>query len=347
MAKTGEIICKKYQVLDILGQGGLSQVYLVEDLKLRKKWAVKEMKKWQEEWFLHSAMAEINVMKKLDHPALPRIVDVVEEENDIYVIMDYIEGENLNALLNRNEKLSHEEILRWAKELCEVLCYLHEQQPPIIYRDIKPANIIISHSGSVKLIDFGCAREYKKQCTQDTVNLGTKGYAAPEQFGGQGQTDERTDIYSLGIMLYQLLTGERPWEVGEYFGKNRWKKSKLNGVWEYIIRKCIWKNPNLRYQNCAELKRDLNNYEKLNKKYQRKMRWREWGKHGLKFGMIVLLLGMGIFIVIQDSGITVMLREVEEDFWDIIEKAEKTKIFSALKSILDFLFQEIRQFFDF
>ncbi|MBR3770571.1 MAG: serine/threonine protein kinase [Lachnospiraceae bacterium] len=332
MAKIGDIICKKYKVLEVLGQGGVSHVYLVEDLKLQKNWAVKEITGLQEQWFVQSVMTEINVMKKLDHPALPRIVDVIENGDSIYVIMDYIEGENLNSLLNKNEKISQERMLKWAKELCDVLCYLHEQKPPIIYRDMKPANIIISHSGDVKLIDLGCAREYKEEGEEDTINLGTRGYAAPEQFGGKGQTDVRTDIYSLGVTLYQVLTGERPWGVSEYFKRNR--QGKLTAGWEYIIKKCIWKNPNLRYQSCAELKKDLNNYEKLNKKYQKKKRWKERLKHCLKSILMLCFLSIIIFTLMENL----------EMLSEIIEKAEKEKIFSALKTILDSLFQKIREF---
>ncbi|MBR5127850.1 MAG: serine/threonine protein kinase [Roseburia sp.] len=344
MAEIGDIICKKYKVLEVLGQGGMSLVYLTEDLKLQKRWAVKEIRGTQEAWFLHSAIAEITVMKKLDHPALPRIVDVIEAGNSIYVIMDYVEGESLSSLLNRREKITHEQILKWTKELCEVLCYLHEQNPPIIYRDIKPANVIISGSGSVKLIDFGCAREYKEESNEDTMNLGTRGYAAPEQFGGGGQTDERTDIFSLGMMLYQLLTGEKPWEWNGYLGKNKWGKGKLTGAWEYIIKKCTFKNPNLRYQSCMELRKELNNYEKLNKKYQKKKKWKERWRHCLKSTMMVFVLSMLTFTVLQNIEEILVFWEDGEMLREIIEKAEKIKLFSALKSMLDSFFQEIRQF---
>ena len=125
------------------------------------------------------------MMKKLDYPSLPRIVDIIEKENVIYVVMDYIEGETLSSVLSKEGAQPQEVVIEWAKELCRVLDYLHTQNPPIIYRDMKPANIMLQPNGNIKLIDFGIAREYKEQNLADTVSLGTKGYAAPEQFGGK------------------------------------------------------------------------------------------------------------------------------------------------------------------
>ena len=103
-------------------------------------------------------------------------------------------------------------MIKWAKQLCDVLGYLHSQNPPIIYRDMKPANIMLKPDGNVVLIDFGTAREYKENNIEDTTCLGTMGYAAPEQFGGMGQTDARTDIYCLGATMYHLVTGMNPCE---------------------------------------------------------------------------------------------------------------------------------------
>lgn len=348
MAEIGDVIREKYEVLDLLGRGGMSSVYLVMDLKLQKKWAVKEITKLHhdkvEQLYADSVMAEIKVMKKLDHPALPRIVDVVEEKNDIYVVMDYIEGSNLAGLLQKEGTIQQEKVLKWAKELCSVFAYLHGQKPPIIYRDMKPSNIIITRNGDVKLIDFGSAREYKEQNEEDTHCLGTRGYAAPEQFGGKGQSDVRTDIYSLGITLYQLLTGERPWEnYGELLLDGR-RKCKLTDGWEYIIRKCIWRNPNLRYQSCQELVRDLNNYEKLDKKYRRKKQWKERLIRVTK-KVAVVLLAVIAFLVIKNH-VEIELPELEEweSCYEIIKKAEKLEFFSAFKNRLDSFLQKIYQF---
>jgi len=336
MAEISQVLGGKYEVQKLLGRGGMSCVYLVEDIKLQKKWAVKEISRKQNpEMFFERAKIEIIVMKKLDHPALPRIVDMFEESACIYVVMDYIEGENLDVLLQKKEMIPQEKILLWAKELCEVLVYLHEQNPPIIYRDMKPANIMISKSGNVKLVDFGISREYKVNHQADTISLGSKGYAAPEQFAGEGQSDVRTDIYSFGVTLYHILTGIHPWEVSGSLFSHTQRKIRLSGAWEHIIKGCTWRNPNLRYQTGRELLRDLKNFEKLEKRYQRKER-------GIKKVPFFILAGIVLYSALNYQEMMVMLPS------EVLEciKAEKIKHFSALREILDFLFQKICQFFN-
>ena len=216
VAEIGTFLEGKYEILKLIGRGGMSKVYLAMDKNLNKQWAVKEIQKRgtreESKIFIQSALAEANLMKKLDHPCLPRIVDIIEREEVIYVVMDYIEGEPLNRVLDKEGAQEQEKVIRWAKDLCGALNYLHHQTPPIIYRDMKPANIMLQPNGNVKLIDFGIAREFKDGNIEDTTSLGTKGYAAPEQFGGRGQTDPRTDIYCLGVTLYHLLTGKNPTE---------------------------------------------------------------------------------------------------------------------------------------
>ena len=147
MAEIGSVIDSKYEILKQIGSGGMSKVYLAMDIKLNKQWAVKEIVKNVEDKhldiYIKSAMDEANMMKKLDHPCLPRIVDIIDNTESIYVIMDYIEGEPLSEVLNRKEKIPQELVIKWAKELCDVLDYLHTQSKPIIYRDMKPSNIIL------------------------------------------------------------------------------------------------------------------------------------------------------------------------------------------------------------
>lgn len=348
--KKGTLIQGKYEVLELLGHGGMSNVYLVLDLKLEKKWAAKEILRPQDEReeyiYMQSAMTEVSVMKRLDHPALPRIVDVVEERNSIYVIMDYIEGESLESMLKKGEHFETAMVLKWAKELCEVLDYLHRQKPTVIYRDMKPANIMITRNGNIKLIDFGSVREYKEQREKDTVCLGTRGYAAPEQFGGKGQTDVRTDIYSLGMTLYHLLTGEEPWENAAELLLEGDRQSKLTEGWKYILKNCIWRNPNLRYQSCPELLRDLNNYEKLNRNYQ--MRNKKRKGFIKQTGKIIrlILLGMLVWVIIFNMEVSVILKENVLSCFDKIKNAEKPEWISAFKELLDFFLQKVCHFFN-
>lgn len=265
MAQIGSLIDNKYEILKQIGKGGMSVVYLAMDTRLNKQWAVKELQKnatdANNEVVIQSAIAEANMIKKLDHPSLPRIVDIIDEEDVIYVVMDYIEGQTLQYVVDEYGAQPQEEVIEWAIQLCDVLSYLHTRNPPIIYRDMKPGNIMLKPDGNIKLIDFGIAREYKEKNIADTVTLGTRGYAAPEQFGGKGQTDQRTDIYCLGVTLYHLLTGVSPAEPPyEIYPIRHWKP-ELSGGLENIILKCIQQNPENRYQSCAELLYALQHYE--------------------------------------------------------------------------------------
>lgn len=297
MATIGTLIEGKYEILTMIGKGGMSEVYLAMDKNLNKQWAVKEIKKRAKDRnnavVVQSAIAEANMMKKLDHPCLPRIVDIIDREDVIYVIMDYIEGEPLNKVLEREGAQSQETVIEWAQDLCEVLDYLHMQNPPIIYRDMKPANIMLQPNGNIKLIDFGIAREYKEQNLEDTVSLGTKGYAAPEQFGGKGQTDARTDIYCLGVTLYHLVTGKNPCEPPYEVYPIRYWNPELSSGLEAIILKCTQLNPEDRYESCAELLYALRHYEEADDAYRNKQKKKLWVTVGM-FSVAFVSLIIGI-----------------------------------------------------
>lgn len=276
MARMGEIIDGKYEVLREIGRGGMSVVYLAMDRRLNKQWAIKEFRKDKDDAnkqvALKALLDEANLMKKFDHPTLPRIVDIIEETSTVYVVMDYIEGESLNKVLDAYGAQPQEAVIEWAKQLSEVLDYLHTQNPPVIYRDMKPANIMLKPDGSVRLIDFGIAREWKEGKAGDTEAIGTRGYAAPEQFGGRGQTDARTDIYSLGVTLYHLVTGKNPAEPPyEIYPIRHWDPSLSSGL-EWMIQKCTQLNPNDRYQSCAEITYVLENLNKFESEYKKKLK---------------------------------------------------------------------------
>lgn len=248
----------KYEILKEIGRGGMSVVYLARDNRLNKQWAIKEIKLGgtdQKSVIIgNSSEVEINMMKKLDHPALPRIVDIINNGDLMYVVMDFIEGRSMDKVLLEEGPQPEDVVMDWAKQLSEALHYLHSQKPPIIYRDMKPANIMLKPEGTIKVIDFGIAREVKDN-SGDTAVLGTPGYAPPEQY--QGKSDIRSDIYALGMTLHHLLTGENPRFAGyEYFPVRSWNPSLSEGI-ESIINKCVATSPNDRYQNCAELLYDL------------------------------------------------------------------------------------------
>lgn len=273
MAEIGTVLEGKYEILREIGRGGMSVVYLAMDTHLNKQWAVKEIRKRgngkKDEIVVNSLLAEANLMKGLDHPALPRIVDIIDHGSTIFVVMDYIEGESLDKILKAEGVQAEDVVITWAKQLCDALSYLHTQTPPIIYRDMKPANVMLKPEGNVKIIDFGIAREYKEQNLTDTTVLGTKGYAPPEQYSGQ--TDARSDIYALGMTMHHLLTGIDPMAGGGYAPVRMWNPELSEGI-ELIIDRCVQPAAENRYQNCRDLLYDLDHPELITKSYKNKQK---------------------------------------------------------------------------
>ncbi len=279
MLEIGSLVDGKYKILNKIGQGGMSVVYLAMNERANKQWAIKEVRKDGVQNFevvKQGLIAETEMLKKLSHPNLPSIIDVIDGDGTFLIVMDYIEGRHLESVVKEYGAQSQEDVIEWAKQLCDVLSYLHSRKPPIIYRDMKPSNVMLKPDGKVMLIDFGTAREFKENSVADTTCLGTQGYAAPEQYGGHGQTDARTDIYCLGATLYHLLTGHNPSEPPyEMYPIRYWNPDLSSGL-EEIILKCTQKNPDDRYQNCGELLYALEHYNELDIEYKRKqtLKWR-------------------------------------------------------------------------
>lgn len=278
MLPIGSVVEGKYKILNKVGQGGMSVVYLAMNERANKQWAIKEVRKDGEQDYevVRQGLAvETDMLKKLQHDNLPEIIDVIDNEETFLIVMDYIEGNPLSKTLKEFGAQPQEDVIRWAKQLCDVLGYLHAQKPPIIYRDMKPSNVMLKPDGKIMLIDFGAAREFKGSSIEDTNCLGTRGYAAPEQYGGRGQTDARTDIYCLGATMYHLVTGHNPGEPPyQMYPIRKWNPDLSSGL-EDIILKCTRENPDERYQSCAELMYDLEHYNELDIAYK-KMQNRRW-----------------------------------------------------------------------
>lgn len=267
MLETGTVIDGKYKILNVIGRGGMSIVYLAMNERANRQWAVKEILK-NDVHHLHANKKEIEMMKKLKHPHLPGIVDVIENQDSLLIVMDYIEGRSLQDILAEYGAQAQEDVLKWAGQLCDVLSYLHTRKPAVIYRDMKPANVMLKPDGNIMLIDFGAAREYKSRNVKDTVSLGTRGYAAPEQYEREGQSDARTDIYCLGVMLFQLLTGESPHALCPI----RQINPSLSSGLETILIKCTQVKKENRYQSCQELSYALEHYFEWDAEYQKQQR---------------------------------------------------------------------------
>ena len=318
MLEIGSIFDGKYKILNKVGQGGMSVVYLAMNEKANKQWAIKEVRKdgiKDFEIVKQGLVAETDILKKLSHPSLPSIIDVIDCDDSFVIIMDYIEGNSLNKALDEFGAQPQEYVIEWAKQLCDVLGYLHSRTPAIIYRDMKPANVMLKPDGNVTLIDFGTAREFKEKNLADTTCLGTVGYAAPEQFGGMGQTDARTDIYCLGATLYHLVTGKNPCEPPYEILPIRSINPALSSGLEKIILKCTQRDPNDRYQSAAELMYALEHYEEADNRFKQKQQ----KKLGLFVGSVFLSV---VFAITSLFGYTSAEKKKGENYDYIISQAK-------------------------
>lgn len=277
MIRIGDTFNGRYEILKEIGHGGMSTVFLAMDNRMNKQWAIKEIRRSgrdaNDEMYSHSLQAEANMMKALDHGALPHIQDIIDQGETFCVVMDYIEGDSLDRVINEYGAQPEEKVLEWAMQICDVLSYLHSQHPPIIYRDMKPGNVMLKPDGNIKIIDFGIAREYKQNMADTTV-LGTRGYAPPEQYNGR--TDPRSDIYALGMTMHHLLTGLDPRAKDYEYRPVRQIRPEISDGVEAIIEKCVQPAAENRYQTCADLMYDLQHPELVTKGHKRRQRRRLW-----------------------------------------------------------------------
>lgn len=252
-----ELLFDRYQIVSILGKGGMGTVYLAKDVRLDGKlWAIKETVMSPDDY--QEFVDEAKMLVSLEHSNLPKIVDYYppNEMGQTYLVMDYIKGRTLSEIFEEaGNSLPYQRVIKYAIQLCNLLDYLHNLKPtPIIYRDLKPSNVMIDDKDNVQLIDFGIARKYKVGKQSDTVQMGTIGFAAPEQFENM-QTDQRTDLFSLGAMIYYLLSGGRfIYSTGQpLYTLNKEVPLELSSV----VQKLVKINPNERYQDTKLLKQDL------------------------------------------------------------------------------------------
>lgn len=251
----------RYLLHNVIGKGGVFTVYRAVDRCKNKEWAVKVLdREGKHPFVVDMALQEATAVAKLNHPGIPRIVDFEKDSRHIYVVQELVRGETLENRVQTYGPQSPDRVVDWGKQICDVMSYLHGLNPPYIHRDVKPANLILTPEGDIKLVDFGTMRQYKPEAKEDENILGTVGYAAPEQYGGRGQTDARADIYGIGVTLYRLLTGI---DVREHPGIKPLRETNPNlpGKLDVIIRKCTETDRKKRYQSCKELKYALSGCE--------------------------------------------------------------------------------------
>jgi len=260
------VLNNRYVILKKLAQGGMSAIYQALD-KQRPGviWAIKEMSETainpgDRAETVEAFRREAVMLQALKHPNLVKVVDVFRDPDKgrWYMVMELIEGKTLLEIMEATPgNLPERRVLTWAAQVCDVLHFLHTQNPPIIYRDMKPGNVMeVKKNGVCKVIDFGIARFWKPGRTKDTLILGTPGYAPPEQYG-KGQTTAPSDVYALGATLHHLLTGRDPESKPFKFPPIRQLNPRISTRTEAVIIKATQIKPAERYQTIAELKSAL------------------------------------------------------------------------------------------
>ncbi len=247
----------KYILKEKIGSGGSGTVYKAYDRHLDCAVA---MKQFQDEDTM--AQEELDWMKELQHPAFPTILDYVEDADVKYLVMEYIDGIPLLEYIEEHGTVEQEQAVQWALELADALLYLHERKTPVIYRDMKPANVLIDKTGRVRLIDFGTVCLRYREGGAECRCAGTKGYAAPEQLEGSTWklVDERCDVYGLGATLFHMLTGCNPSKPPFLILAIRVYNRSLSAGLEKIVRKATASDREKRYATVRRLKLELMKY---------------------------------------------------------------------------------------
>jgi serine/threonine protein kinase len=262
----GELLGGRYRNVELVGKGGFGAVYKANDERFqgRRVVAIKEMSDahlspQDRVQALKDFRQEADLLVQLRHPNLPDVSDFFEEHGKAYLVMEFIEGKTLEKVQNdANGPLNEQLVMGWALQLCDVLNYLHTQPQPIVFRDLKPSNVMVTKNGQVKLIDFGIARIFTSTAARDTTTLGSRGYAPLEQYG-RGQSDARSDIYALGATLYDLLTKTMPTDAPTrrinppLFENPRRLNPAISIETERIILKAMAEEPRDRYQTSAKM----------------------------------------------------------------------------------------------
>ena len=257
----GTLLQNRYTIKRYIGKGAMGTVYLVSDARLPDDRVIKEMNPTfleasEREQFMELFKQEAHMLSRLHHENLPKVIDYFFEGERYYLVMDYVDGKNLKDYRESNHVMDKDQIIKIISQICNVLEYLHSQKPPIIFRDLKPSNIMITGDSTIKLIDFGIARIFKESQKVDTVIVGTPGFAPPEQYGKR-QTDERSDIYSLGATLYYLFTGEVP-DLPDQKGRKEVEHHiNIPLSFKTVILKCLDPEPSERYAHVSDFRKAL------------------------------------------------------------------------------------------
>ena len=352
----------QYEILRELGRGGTSVVYLVTDRADGRNYAMKVLRKDDDnspekleqkadhlraDAIARRAEAEVLqeeavVLKELcadeqgnavSHPGIPVFKECVCDRNGGFTgfVMEYVEGRSLQKILEEGRSFTVREAAEAGLQLCGIIELLHGQKPPLIFRDLKPANILVRLGGEFVLVDYGAVRKLRKSAGTDTMQLGTDGYAAPEQYGGWEQSDERTDIYGIGAVLHHMVTGRPPLEtglrpLGEVMGTEgeSWQYSEMAKV----LMRCCMTAPLMRYSSCKELEKALQGVLRIRERsWSKGSREKVWNRFLLLANTAAVCLVLAFVLAASAAGAKTV------EYCALIEKAQKETSIEEKKAV--------------
>lgn len=253
----GAILNSRYKIQRLIGEGATGAVYLARDMRERGRiWAIKEL------WAEADAEAEeifrneLRMLRSLRHDAIPVLEDAFDVGEHRYLVMERIEGPTLEHVLEESKRpLPEDEVLNWGMQLCDVLAYLHGRQPPVLYRDLKPSNCMLTRGNIIKIVDLGIARHFNPRNTRDTHIFGTPGYCAPEQY--HGRSSAASDIYALGATMFVLLSKIDPEPLRFVFPPLRKHNPVVSEATASVLAKALTQDPGKRFATAEEMRAAL------------------------------------------------------------------------------------------
>ena len=340
MLSKGQKINDRYEIIKTIGEGGMANVYLAHDTILDRKVAIKVLRGdlSNDEKFIRRFKREALSVSNLSHPNIVEVYDVGEEDGNYYIVMEYIEGKTLKQLLQKRGALTLTEVIDIMSQLTDGLAHAHEAY--IIHRDIKPQNIMIEDNGRIKITDFGIAMALNStQLTQTNSVMGSVHYLPPEQANGKGAT-VKSDIYSLGILMYELLTGSVPFKgdtaveialkhMKEKIPSVRKQNPTIPQSVENIILKATAKNPKNRYDSVREMHADLETA--LEKDNEKRLVY-EYPENDLEETKVIAPISKEPKKSVVDKPLE--KEEIEKDDSVLNEKNEKNKLPIILAAVL-------------
>lgn len=304
----GSVVLGKYEIKELLHSQGMSNVYIVADLALQKQWVLKEILRsaaGPESIEFDAILREATILSRLNNPGVPRITEINEQGDSVFIVMDYVQGVSVQTILKKEGTIPEGRVVSWMIQVAQILGYLHNLPLPIFYRDIKPANIMVQDTGHVRLLDFGISEIVSSANEVIVQPLGTKGYAPPEQGKVGERYDLRSDIFSFGVTLFYMLTGVSPviWRKTDPNTPFNIRKVNPNlsvGLQQIVLR-CTQNLPEDRYQHIEEVQHALEHYKELDGSFQAKLKRKVWTVRGLALLGVLSIATSGVLFWVQQE----------------------------------------------